>query len=144
MTLQLVTPNPPPRDLWRSIAAVLLGFVVVVVLSLGTDQLMHVLDIYPPWGEPMNDFGDNLLALSYRCLYGVIGSYITARLAPYSPMRHVWIGAGIGFVLSLFGVIAALNMNLGPIWYPVALLLTALPCAWLGGMLHRKLETERD
>ena len=91
----------------------------------------------------MNDFGDNLLALSYRCLYGVIGSYITARFAPYSPMPHVWIGAGIGFVLSLFGVIAALNLNLGPIWYPVALLLTVLPCAWLGGVLHRKLEIER-
>ena len=43
MTLQLIKPNPLPRDLWRSIAAVFLGFVAVVVLSLGTDQFMHVL-----------------------------------------------------------------------------------------------------
>jgi hypothetical protein len=35
----------------RSAGAVLLGFVVVVVLSLGTDQVLHVLRVYPPWGE---------------------------------------------------------------------------------------------
>ncbi len=142
MTIQLVKPDTPSRHLGRSVGAIFLGFLAVVVLSLGTDQLMHVLNVYPPWGEPMNETSDNLLALTYRCVYGVMGSYITARLAPYAPMRHVWIGAGIGFVLSLFGVIAAMNMNLGPIWYAVALQITALPCAWLGGMLHRKWHTE--
>lgn len=134
----MTTRNTHPRQLSHSIGAVFLGFLAVVVLSLSTDQLLHVWQVYPPWGQPMNDTGDNLLALSYRCVYGVVGSYITARLAPYAPMRHVWIGAGIGFVLSLFGVIAALKLNLGPLWYPIALQLTALPCAWLGGMLHRQ------
>lgn len=138
MTAQTITTSAPPRRLGRSVWAVFLGFLAVVVLSLGTDQLMHVLNIYPPWDQPMNEPGDNLLALTYRCVYGVIGSYITAKFAPHSPMRHVWIGAGIGFVLSLLGVVAAMNMNLGPIWYPIALAITALPCAWLGGMLHRK------
>lgn len=128
----------PPRRLGRSIGAVFLGFLAVVVLSLGTDQLMHVLNVYPLWDQPMNEPSDNLLALTYRCVYGVLGSYITAKCAPHSPMKHVWIGAGIGFVLSLFGVVAAMKMNLGPLWYPIALVLTALPCAWLGGMLHRK------
>ncbi len=141
MTNQATTTNVAPRQLGRSVLAVFLGFLAVVVLSLGTDQLMHVLNIYPPWDQPMNEPGDNLLALTYRCVYGVIGSYITAKFAPHSPMRHVWIGAGIGFVLSLLGVVAAMNMNLGPIWYPIALVLTALPCAWLGGMLHRKWHT---
>jgi hypothetical protein len=32
-----------PRGLWRSAAAAFLGFVSVVVLSLGTDQVLHVL-----------------------------------------------------------------------------------------------------
>src|SRR5262245_25804831 len=123
----------------RSVLAVFLGFVTVVVLSLGTDQMFHVLDVFPPWGEPMNETSDNLLALAYRCVYGVVGSYVTARFAPHSPMLHVWIGAGIGFVLSTLGTIAAINLNLGPIWYPVLLTLTALPCAWLGGMLHQRL-----
>ena len=130
--------NKPPRPLWRSAGAVFLGFLAVVVLSLGTDQVMHVLNVYPPWGEPMNETSDNLLALTYRCVYGVLGSYITARFAPHSPMRHVWVGGGIGFVLSTVGAIATNGMNLGPSWYPILLALTALPCAWLGGMLHRQ------
>jgi hypothetical protein len=138
MTIQMADTNASPRRFWRSAGAVFLGFLAVVVLSLGTDQLMHVLNVYPPWNEPMNETGDNLLALAYRCVYGVIGSYITARFAPYSPMLHVWVGGGIGFVLSTIGAIAASGMNLGPMWYPIALLITALPCAWLGGVLHHK------
>lgn len=140
---QMNQTNTPPRHLWRSIGAVFLGFLAVVVLSLGTDQVMHVLEVYPPWNQPMNDTSDNLLALAYRCVYGVIGSYITARLAPHSPMRHVWIGAGIGFVISTLGAIATIPMKLGPAWYPILLALTALPCAWLGGTLHRKWHIER-
>lgn len=128
--------------MWRSILAVFAGFLAVVVLSLGTDQLMHMLNVYPPWGEPMNDASDNLLALAYRCVYGVIGSYITARLAPHSPMRHVWVGAAIGFVISSMGIIAATRVNMGPIWYPVLLTITTFPCAWIGGTLHRKWHPE--
>ncbi len=127
-----------PRRLWQSIGAVFLGFVAVVVLSLGVDQVLHMLEVYPPWGQPMNDADDNLLALAYRCVFGVVGGYITARFAPHSPMRHALVGGVIGFVLSTAGAIAAINMNLGPSWYPIALALTALPCAWLGGVLHRK------
>jgi hypothetical protein len=141
------TEAAPPRgepvgtyfgNLLRSVLALFLGFVTVVALSLGTDQLFHVLEVFPPWVKPMNDTSDNLLALAYRCVYGVLGSYVTARFAPHSPMLHVWIGASIGLVLSTLGTIAAINMNLGPIWYPVLLTLTGLPCAWLGGMLHQK------
>ncbi|MBI3863290.1 MAG: hypothetical protein HY290_15470 [Planctomycetia bacterium] len=126
----------PRRSIWRSVGSIVAGFVVVVVLSLAIDQLMHSLGVYPPWGEPMNEIGDNLLALSYRCVIGVLGSYITARLAPHSPMLHVWIGAMIGFVLSIGGIVAATSMNLGPMWYPVSLTVTTLPCAWLGGRLY--------
>jgi hypothetical protein len=71
-----------PRRKWRSAGAVFLGFLAVVVLSLGTDQVLHVLAVYPPWGEPMRDPRLNLLALTYRTLYGIVGSYITARFAP--------------------------------------------------------------
>lgn len=59
----------------------------VAVLSLGTDQILHMLDVYPAWGEPMRDIEDNLLALFYRSVYAVIGGYVTARLASASPMR---------------------------------------------------------
>lgn len=125
-----------PRRRWRSVGAVFLGFITVVVLSVGTDQLLHVLQVYPPWGQPMYDPGLNLLALSYRIVYTILGSYLTARLAPYSPMRHVWALGVIGFIVGMAGAIATMPMHLGPEWYPIAIALTALPCAWLGGVLR--------
>lgn len=124
--------------------AVLAGLVAIFVLSLGTDQVLHSLGVYPPWGQPMRDTGQNLLALSYRIVYGVLGSYLTARLALRAPMRHALILGAIGFVLSLAGTIAAIRMDLGPSWYPIALVLTALPCAWLGGTLYRTRQCDLD
>lgn len=140
--MQVTDTNYPPRRLLRSVAAVLLGLIVVFVLSLGTDQILHMLDVYPPWSEPMNDTGANLLALAYRIVYGVLGSYIAAKFAPRSPMRHAMALGIIGLVLSITGAIASISLNFGPSWYPIALVLTALPCAWLGGVLHRKTQTE--
>lgn len=127
----------------RSMAAVLLGLLAVFVFSLGTDQLLHVLGVYPPWGEPMHDPARVLLAFTYRTLYAVVGSYIAARLAPHSPMRHALALGIVGFALSLAAAIATIPMDLGPAWFPIALVLTALPCAWLGGALHRHRPAER-
>lgn len=129
--------SAPPRRLGRSTGAVLAGLIAVVVLLLATDQVLHVLEIYPPWGQPMYDTGLVLLALSYRLVYGVVGSYIAARFAPRNPMRHAMALGGIGLLLSTAAAIATIPMNLGPSWFPIALVLTALPCAWLGGVLHR-------
>lgn len=140
----MTTTGIRPRNLVRSTGAILLGFVTVVVLSLATDQVLHALEVYPPWGEPMNDPGLNLLALAYRCVYAVLGSYLAAKLAPRNPMRHAMILGGIGQVLSVIGAIVAIRMKMGPSWYPIVLALTALPCAWLGGVLHRMRQTERS
>lgn len=134
-SLEQVTTQPRRR--WRSAAAIFSGFVAVVVLSLGTDQVLHVLRVYPPWGEPMNDTGLLLLALAYRIVYTVAGGYIAARFAPSAPMRHAVILGLIGLVPGTAGVVAAAVTDLGPLWYPVALDLSGLPCCWLGGVLHR-------
>ena len=137
MSARMTATSTPPRNLWRSTGAVLLGLVAVFALSLGTDQVLHVLHVYPPWGQPVYDTGLLLLALTYRIAYGVAGSYIAAWFAPRNPMRHALALGVVGFVLSLAGAIATIPMNLGPSWYPIALVLTALPCAWLGGVLYR-------
>ncbi len=122
----------------RSVAAVFLGFLAVVVLSLGTDQALHMLHVYPPWGQPMYDTGLLLLATAYRTVYAVLGSYIAARLAPRAPMGHALILGVVGLVVSAVGAIATIPMNISPAWYPIALVVTALPCAWLGGALYRR------
>ena len=126
-----------PRRLGRSIGAVVAGLLVVVVLSLATDQLLHVLNVYPPWGQPMYDTGDNVLALSYRVVYTVLGYYVAARLAPHAPMKHLWILAGIGLVLGVLGAVSTIPLKLGPAWYPVAIAATALPCAWIAAAIYR-------
>jgi hypothetical protein len=130
------------RRLGRSIAAVFLGFLVVFVLSLGTDQVLHVLNVYPPWGQPMFDTGLYVLALTYRSVYTVIGGYVTAKLAPHSPMRHVWTLGIIGFFVAIAGAIATIPMKLGPTWYPIVLALIGLPCVWLGGILYLRRHPE--
>lgn len=51
---------------------------------------------------------------------------------------------GIGQILSLAGAIVAITAaDLGPAWFPIALVLTALPCAWLGGSIHLRRHTAR-
>lgn len=138
MSQSTTSSRSTPSGLGRSVWAVVAGFIVVVVLSLATDQVLHVLNVYPPWGQPMRDAGLNALALAYRSVYTVLGMYLTARLAPRQPMRLVMIGGVIGTIIAVLGVIGTWSMDLGPRWYPIALAVTAFPLSWLGGWLRAK------
>lgn len=66
-----------------------------------------------------------------------MGGYITARLAPHAPLRHALILGAIGLVPGIAGVMVNIaKPELGPLWYSVGIVLTGLPCAWLGGVLY--------
>ena len=121
----------------RSLAAILAGLAVIFVLSVGTDQILHATGVYPPWGQPMSDslFG---LATVYRIVYGVLGCWVTARLAPSRPLAHAMALGTIGVVLSLAGLVAAQKQSpaLGPLWYSLAIVAISLPCAWIGGRIR--------
>jgi hypothetical protein len=97
------TATAPSRRLGRSVAALFFGFVAVVVLSLGTDEVLHLLKVYPPWNQSMYDSGLCLLALSYRIVYTILGSYIAAKYAPRNPMRHALILGAVGTVIGTAG-----------------------------------------
>jgi hypothetical protein len=137
MTIDVTDKTAGARFWLQSVVALLAGFAAVVVASLVTDAVFHMVDVYPANGQAMNEVGDNVLALSYRCVFGALGSYIAARLAPARPMLHALILGGVGTVLATLGVVATWNMDMGPHWYPIALVVTALPMAWIGGALHR-------
>jgi hypothetical protein len=130
----------PERSIWRSVWAVVAGFLVVVVLSTATDAVLHAAGIFPALGKIMSN-GLFAVATAYRTLYGILGSYVTARLAPHKPMKHSLIGAALGTGIATIGAIATWNMDLGPHWYPIALILTAFPTGWLGAKL-RMLQTQ--
>ena len=131
-------PPAPPRRRWRSVGAIVAGFVAVFVLSLGTDQVLHALSVYPPWGEPMAG-ALFMVATGYRIVYTILGGYITARLAPHAPVRHALILGLVGLVPGVAGVMVAIaKPELGPLWYPIALAVSGLPCTWLGGVLYRQ------
>jgi hypothetical protein len=120
----------------RSTIAVLAGFFTVAGLSLATDQVLHVLQVYPPWGQALYDPALNALALSYRLVYTLLGGFVTSRLAPASPMRQVNVLAIIGLIAGTAGAVAAITAaDLGPNWYPIAIAVTAYPLTWLGGVL---------
>jgi len=126
--------NPP--SILRSIGAVLAGVVTVIAVSLATDVILHATGVYPPWFQPMAD-ALWILALAYRVVYGIIGGYLAARLAPNRPMAHaLWLGV-IGTALATLGVAMHWNKGpeYGPAWFGIALIVTAVPCAWAGGRL---------
>ena len=125
------------NNVWKSIGAVLAGFLVVVILSIGTDLVMHATGIFPALGQTMSDplF---LLATAYRTLFSVVGAYITARLAPTRPMLHALILGVLGLVVGTLGAVVTWNKvpSMGPHWYPLALVVLSIPQCWLGGKLY--------
>lgn len=131
------TETQAQRQTGRSIMAVVVGIVAGVLPTLITDAVLHVTQVFPPLGQSMSDrlF---VLATAYRIVFSTFGGYVIARLAPNRPMRHALIGGIIGVILSAIGAAVTWNQvpSLGPHWYPIALIVTALPCAWLGGKVH--------
>jgi hypothetical protein len=129
--------DPSPRRLGRSFLALLAGFVFVLVFSLGTDIALYASGTAP---SPAQRWSNGLLglALAYRTVYAIVGSYITARLAPYGPMLHAMIGGFIGLVIGLVGTVTTWNgpQAAGAHWYPLGVALVAIPAAWVGGRMR--------
>jgi hypothetical protein len=135
--LQLST---TPRKTARSIGAVLAGLLSIFVVTTATDVVLHASGIYPGWNARMSD-GLFVLATAYRVVYGILGSYVTARLSPDRPMRHALALGGIGVVLSIAGAIALGDR--GPAWYSLAVIAMSLPCAWTGARIDAARRSSR-
>jgi hypothetical protein len=127
----------------RSIWAVVAGVLFVIVVTTLVDVVLHVVRVYPPLGQPLDD-PLALLATAHRVVIGIAGGWLTARLAPSRPMRHaLWLGY-VGVVLGLAGLLATWNKGLGPRWYPVALVVLAIPQCWAGGRIYEGRVSRRE
>lgn len=121
----------------KSIVAVLAGMIVIIVIilfSTGTDVLFVKLGVFPPIEIGSYTSIMLMIALIYRCIYAILGGYVTSKMAPDKPIYHVIILGVIGTILSILGTIV--GWNLSEHWYPIALVITAIPCTWLGAKIY--------
>jgi hypothetical protein len=124
------------KNLLRSIAAILAGFIAGAALSVGTDSLLQALGIFPPQDEGFFIPWMIVLAIVYRSTYNVFGCYFTAALAPKKPMLHVMVIGVVGLILTVIGTL--MHADNGPLWYGISLAILTLPSAWLGATLRMK------
>ena len=122
----------------KGIGAILAGMIFIVASHTGTDFVLESLGIFPKPSEGLHITWMLLTATLYRSIYTVAGGYITAALAPPPKMPYVMILGIIGIVAGTLGAIVTIPMKLSPIWYPIALVVLALPCVWLGGKLRTR------
>jgi hypothetical protein len=119
----------------KSVWAVVAGVIFIIVVTTLVDILLHVARIFPPMDQPLDD-SLALLATSYRIIISIAGAWLTARLAPDKPMKHAMTLGYVGVILGLIGVVATWNKGLGPRWYPIALVVLAIPQCWIGGKIY--------
>jgi len=121
-------------NLLKSTAAIFTGILAIVLLSTGTDLALENLDVFPPIDQAQMMPWMLALAFLYRTIYGMVGGYLTAALAPGFPLRHAVILGIIGTMASIAG--AMVGWHLSDHWYPIALVVTAPPTTWLGGEMR--------
>ena len=116
----------------KSVLAIVAGLVFTIVVTTLADILMYQTGVFVQNGMTT---GDWLIATAYRLVIAIIGCWLAARLAPRNPMKHALILGGIGTLLALVGVwiTSQKGPEFGPIWYALLLVVTALPCAYVGG-----------
>jgi hypothetical protein len=117
----------------KRFGAAFAGLVTIVLLTIATDVLMHTRGVFPPPGQPMSN-SLWLMSTLYRIVYGVLGCWVAARLAPDHPRAHAMSLGVLGTGLGVAGPIATWGRGpgFGPPWYPIAVALMPIPCAWLG------------
>jgi hypothetical protein len=122
------------KTILKSIGAVLAGFISVAVLSVATDALIERWGISLVANSSSHAMQWTLgFALFYRSVYTIIGGYITARLAPTSPMKHVVALMILGGLGGIGGVVN--GWGYGNHWYPIALAVTGPVLVWVGGKM---------
>ncbi|HEX6371312.1 MAG TPA: hypothetical protein VF006_20505 [Longimicrobium sp.] len=122
----------------RSILAIVAGFVLAGALNVGTNTVLARVapEMVPPPGTPNTNTTALFVILAYVALYGILGCYVTARLAPSRPMLHALIVGGLALAMSIPVTISVWNDT--PAWFNVYNLLAVMPYAWIGGRIRER------
>ena len=122
--------------MWKTLLSVIAGYAALAVLTIA---LFGVLAIAAPasfGGEPSAapGTGATLVILAFGLIAAVLGGWVTARLAPRRPWRHVLALAGLVLLLSVVSALASPESS-APGWYQTGLALVGVCGALLGGRL---------
>jgi hypothetical protein len=127
----------------KSVWPVAAGLIFIIGVTTLVDTVLHLAGVYPPMNQPIDD-SLALLATVYRVIVSIAGAWLTARLAPDQPMKHAMALGYVGIALGLVGLVATWNLGLGPRWYPVALVVLAIPQCWVGGKIYEAASRRRQ
>jgi hypothetical protein len=125
-------------NILKGIGAILAGMVFIVVTHTATDFILESLGIFTPPSQGFHTTWMVVTATIYRSIFTVAGGYLTAALAPNRPMLYAVILSAIGIAAGTAGAIVTIPLGIAPLWYPIALIVLALPCTWLGAKLKTK------
>jgi len=130
---------------FKNTGAIVIGFLITLILTRGTDILLEITGIFPTV-EEQQKFGFNILwmnivAIVYRIGFTILGGYLTAKISVSRPMRNVRILGIIGTVIAIIGNIVVSQIpemaNVLPLWFSIALVVIAFPSVWFGGKLAK-------
>jgi len=123
----------------KNFLAVIAGLAFTIAIAVGLDFVMHNTGVFSYEASDMTT-SDWLLATSYRLVGAIGGGWITAKLAQSRPQFFAVVLGIIGTVIGLAGLLVVWQASpeLGPLWYPLVLVVTAIPCTWLGGKLANR------
>ena len=125
-------------NILKGIGAILAGFIFIGITHNGTDFVLEKLGIFTPPTVRFDTTWMVITAVIYRNLFMIAAGYLVAALAPVPKMRYVVILGVIGTLLGIAGIFVNLQYDLGPMWYPVALVLLGFPCLYIGAKLRIK------
>ena len=121
----------------RSVVAVVVGFLVIGMLAIGTDAIVKAA---VPGVFGQDDRVDSvpwlLIIQLYVFVYAAFGCWLAARMAPNRPMRHALILGVLGLAFNIAGTIALWDRM--PAWYHILALALVMPAAWVGGRIRER------
>ena len=121
----------------KSVWPIIAGFLLLAALSVGADMILRGLfpKAFGPSEAPQNAPA-SVVTIFYAGAFGVLGSYLTARLAPSRPVMHALALGGIVFLFTLGGVVG--SWHRAPAWFNFSFLAMVFPSAWLGGVMRAR------
>lgn len=118
----------------KSIGAVVAGLITISILAGVVSAILTKTGVFPEGKLPLH--GSLLVLVSmlvYQAVFYIAGCFVTLKLAPSNPVKHVFILGGIGAVVNLLsGLGLASKEHDGAfVWFYLGLAVLSLLTAWL-------------